>query len=161
MTIIVQLHYFDCRCQSEVRGVYNYDLLNHNLDCFIIGIINQKNVTMCDHKVNYQEYFDKSENLFWFIWNFSSLKYRVCILISYKWPIIRSLTAMLEVGGWWRVVSRYRLSSFTIYHFLWKIEISCLHLVFSMTRAELWILTYKGPHANISLMMYHLVSCHV
>ena len=62
MTIIVQLHYFDYRCQSEVRGVYNYELLNCNLDCFIIGIINQKNVTMCDHKVNYQEYFDKSEN---------------------------------------------------------------------------------------------------
>ena len=61
MTIIVQLDYFDCWCQSQVRGVYNYDLLNHNLDCFIIGIINQKNVTMCDHKVNYKQHFDLSE----------------------------------------------------------------------------------------------------
>ena len=62
MTIIVQLVYFDCWCQSQVRGVYNYELVNSNLDCFIIGVINHKNVTMCDHKVNYQEYFDKSEN---------------------------------------------------------------------------------------------------
>ena len=62
MTIIVQVDYFDCWCQSQVRGVYNYQLLNCNLDCFIIGIINQKNVTMRDHKANYQEYFDKSGN---------------------------------------------------------------------------------------------------